>query len=63
MIVSPIGSGDEVIVPAILPRMSETPGSTKWAGAALGQHTEEVLKEELGLSDSEISRLREIGAI
>jgi hypothetical protein len=53
----------EVVMPAILPVMSSTPGSTRWAGAALGHHTEEVLRGELGLADAEITRLRGLGAI
>lgn len=29
----------------------------------LGEHTEQILREELGLSGEEIRRLREVGAI
>jgi crotonobetainyl-CoA:carnitine CoA-transferase CaiB-like acyl-CoA transferase len=32
-------------VPGIVPKFSATPGSIKWAGPALGEHNEEVLKE------------------
>ena len=56
-------AGEAVVMPAMLPVLSETPGSTKWAGPSLGQHTEEVLREELGLDLEEIHRLRDAGAI
>lgn len=55
--------GEEVVVPAILPVLSKTPGRTTWAGPDLGHHTDEILKELLGLSPQEISELRSSGAI
>jgi crotonobetainyl-CoA:carnitine CoA-transferase CaiB-like acyl-CoA transferase len=53
----------EYILPAILPLMSDTPGATRWAGPDLGEHTEEVLTQELGMSAEEIQYLREKGVI
>jgi succinyl-CoA:(S)-malate CoA-transferase subunit B len=50
--------GETVIVPNVVPRMSRTPGRIKHLGPKLGQHTEEVLKDLLGMSDSEIAELR-----
>lgn len=35
----------------------------KWAGPDLGSHTDEVLKEDLNLTDAEIAELRESGII
>ena len=35
----------------------------KWAGPDLGSHTDQVLKEDLRLTDSEIAELRENGII
>lgn len=58
----PAGS-PEVNLPAMVPVLHGTPGSTRWAGPELGEHTEQVLKEELGMDDAEIARLRECGAI
>ncbi|WP_415950926.1 CaiB/BaiF CoA transferase family protein [Streptomyces sp. KLOTTS4A1] len=46
----------------ILFRLSETPGSIRWAGRAHGADTDAVLGE-LGLSASEIDRLRTEGAV
>lgn len=59
----PNGEGKEVTLPAILPVLHGTPGKTRWAGPELGQHTDEVLKEVLGLGDGEIAKLRETEAI
>ena len=54
-----ISGGEEVTLPAMLPVMTGTPGSTKWAGPDLGHHTEEVLKEQLNLDDASLSKLRQ----
>ena len=50
--------GETVIVPNVIPRLSETPGRIETLGPRLGEHTEEVLKSVLGLSDAEIASLR-----
>lgn len=50
--------GETVIVPSVIPRLSETPGQIKHLGPRLGAHTEEVLKDLLGFGDSEIEELR-----
>jgi crotonobetainyl-CoA:carnitine CoA-transferase CaiB-like acyl-CoA transferase len=44
-------------------RMSDTPGAIRWSGRALGADNEQVLKQELGLSDAEIAAMKETGAI
>jgi crotonobetainyl-CoA:carnitine CoA-transferase CaiB-like acyl-CoA transferase len=54
---------EELVMPAILPVMQGTPGATRWAGASLGHHTEEVLAGELGLGDDDIRRLRSLEVI
>jgi CoA:oxalate CoA-transferase len=43
-------------------KLSRTPGGVRDASPALGQHTDDILRELLGLSDGEIARLREAGA-
>ena len=50
--------GETLIVPSVLPRMSRTPGRIAHLGPKLGEHTEEVLKDLLGLGDGEIAELR-----
>ncbi len=44
-------------------RLSETPGAVREPAPLLGQHTDEVLSDRLGLDDEEIERLRRAGAI
>ena len=44
-------------------KLSRTPGGVRGPSPDLGQHTDEVLHDLLGLSDEEIARLREAGAI
>jgi len=57
-----LGDGTPLKVPAIVPKLSETPGQTRWLGPALGQHTDEVL-ESIGVSRLQIDELRRNGAI
>jgi crotonobetainyl-CoA:carnitine CoA-transferase CaiB-like acyl-CoA transferase len=44
-------------------RLSETPGSVRSPAPTLGEHTDEVLRDVLGLPVAEISALRSSGAI
>ncbi len=57
------GTDEPIIVPAPVPRLSETPGSVRTLGPKLGEHTDEVLREILGLGDDEIRDLRAKKAI
>jgi crotonobetainyl-CoA:carnitine CoA-transferase CaiB-like acyl-CoA transferase len=50
-------------VPAIVPKLTETPGETLWAGPELGEHNESALKEILNISTEEFNRLTALGAI
>ncbi|MES2127389.1 MAG: CaiB/BaiF CoA-transferase family protein [Pseudomonadota bacterium] len=54
--------GTPVKLPAITPKLSATPGTTRWLGPALGQHTDEVLRG-LGYCDDDIAQLRASGAV
>jgi crotonobetainyl-CoA:carnitine CoA-transferase CaiB-like acyl-CoA transferase len=54
--------GTEVKMPGITPKLSETPGSVRWPGPMVGEHTDEVL-QGLGLSDQDIQRLRRAGVV
>jgi crotonobetainyl-CoA:carnitine CoA-transferase CaiB-like acyl-CoA transferase len=56
-------NGKPLKIPAILPKLSETPGRTDWPGGDVGSHTEDVLKNILYLSDEDIGKLRAGGVI
>jgi formyl-CoA transferase len=55
-------SGKPLKVPAVLPKLSETPGRIGGAGPALGQHTDEVLAS-IGIDEQTRKHLRERGII
>jgi crotonobetainyl-CoA:carnitine CoA-transferase CaiB-like acyl-CoA transferase len=44
--------------PAVVPKLSLTPGRVTHAGGALGSHTDEILGGLLGMSGDEIGKLR-----
>lgn len=46
-----------------VPKLSQTPAHIRSAPPLLGEHTENVLYQELGLNPEEIARLRKTGAI
>lgn len=56
-------AGRELVLPALAPRLSETPGWTEWTGPDLGAHNLEVYREMLGLSDAELQELAALGVI
>ncbi len=49
---------DQVLMPDVQPKLSQTPGRIRSAGPALGAHTDELLETVLGLSGDEIEQLR-----
>ncbi len=54
--------GTPLKVPAVVPKLSATPGGTAWLGPRLGEHTEEVLMR-LGHDQAAIDALRRDGVI
>ena len=50
--------GETIIVPSVIPRLSETPGRIQRLGPKLGEHTEQVLTDLLGEDDEQIEQLR-----
>ena len=54
--------GTPIKLPAILPKMSATPGETRWLGPTLGQHNTEIFNA-LGYDAQAIARLRDDGVI
>ena len=55
-------NGEPLKIPAILPKLKETPGSTEWPGPDLGSHTDEVLAT-LGMDAQKIADLKARGVI
>lgn len=58
-----VAPGDTVKIPAVVPKLSETPGGTDWIGAKLGEHNDEIYRGFLGMSDGEIEDLKAEGII
>ena len=54
--------GTPMKLPAVVPKLSATPGETRWIGPRLGEHTDEVLRG-LGFDIAEIKALRDEGVI
>ncbi|GAB1424172.1 CaiB/BaiF CoA-transferase family protein [Thauera terpenica] len=54
--------GRDCRMPGIVPKLSQTPGTTDWIGPTLGEHTDSVLAT-LGYDSAQIATLREAGAI
>ena len=54
--------GTPMRIPGVVPRLTETPGSTEWLGPGLGEHTDELLAG-LGYKPERIAALRADGAI
>lgn len=60
-----IEPGERAIVrfPGIVPKLSETPGETRWLGPALGAHNEEVYGQLLGFTPERLEQLKQGGII
>ena len=54
--------GEELLLPGMVPKLSETPGATRWIGPRLGEHTDEVLCG-LGYDPQAIAGLRSRGVV
>jgi crotonobetainyl-CoA:carnitine CoA-transferase CaiB-like acyl-CoA transferase len=63
MIIEVEHKAGKVVVPGVVVKLSETPGSVREAPPVLGQHTDEVLTGLLGLSADEVSALRAEGVV
>lgn len=55
--------GEPLKIPAMVPRLSDTPGRTDWPGPQVGSHNEEVLGGLLGLSAAQLDEMRDKGII
>ncbi|HUQ28828.1 MAG TPA: CaiB/BaiF CoA-transferase family protein [Usitatibacter sp.] len=52
----------DLLLPGIVPKLSRTPGETRWVGPKLGEHTDAVLAS-LGYASAEIAALRSRGIV
>lgn len=50
-------------VPGVVPKLSVTPGEIKWIGPKLGAHNDDVYENLLGLSEKDLTELKEKGII
>ena len=56
-------NGEPLKIPALLPKLTATPGGTQWPGPELGSHNQAVLGDILGLSAQELEQLKQQGVI
>ncbi len=49
---------DGSVVDGVVPRLAETPGAVTAPGPLLGEHTDEILRDVLGMKQSAVDRLR-----
>jgi crotonobetainyl-CoA:carnitine CoA-transferase CaiB-like acyl-CoA transferase len=52
-----------VAMPAVVPRLSDTPGAVRHAGRDIGQDSRQVLREVLGMDDARIDALTREGIV
>jgi formyl-CoA transferase len=57
-----LSDGKRFKIPGVVPKLSETPGGTRWLGPDLGEHTQSVL-HALGYDDDQIQELKSKGVV
>jgi crotonobetainyl-CoA:carnitine CoA-transferase CaiB-like acyl-CoA transferase len=53
----------KVLIPGVFPKLARHPGEVRFLGAKLGEHNEEIYRGQLGLTEAEMSSLRDKGVI
>jgi crotonobetainyl-CoA:carnitine CoA-transferase CaiB-like acyl-CoA transferase len=56
-------NGQKRKIPAMVPKLSQTPGRTDWAGPEVGAFNQEIYGDLLGLSATELAELKEKGVL
>ena len=55
--------GKPLKIPAIAPKLEDTPGRTDWPGGEVGSHNDEIFGDVLALSEDELNALKADGVI
>ena len=55
-----MADGTPIDLPGVVPKLSATPGRTRWLGPQLGEHTKEVL-ESIGVTTEQYERMKQAG--
>ena len=55
-------NGQPLKIPAIMPKLANTPGNTDWPGPEIASHTDEIL-QGLGLDSEQIADLKNSGVV
>ena len=55
--------GKPLKLPALAPRLSDTPGGTEWPGPDVASHNDDIYQNLLGMSEAELDDLRNEGII
>jgi crotonobetainyl-CoA:carnitine CoA-transferase CaiB-like acyl-CoA transferase len=55
-------NGQPLKIPAIMPKLADTPGATDWPGPEIASHTDEIL-QGLGLDKDQIASLKTAGVV
>ena len=53
----------EVLIPGVFPKLAKSPGRVKFLGAKLGEYNQEIYGDFIGLSNDDLSRLKDKGVI
>lgn len=53
----------DIRMQSTFPKLSDTPGSVRWVGPDLGQHTDEILRGLLGYDDAKVEALTAAGVV
>jgi formyl-CoA transferase len=53
----------DLAMQGVFPRLTATPGSVRWTGPALGEHNDQVFRDELGIPPGRLQDLRDQGVL
>lgn len=56
-------NGEDLKIPGMVPKLSDTPGRTDWPGPEVGAHNEEIYGGVLGISAEDMAKLKDAGVI